>query len=91
MKEVKSRYKVDTCGLQEVRRISASARLVEGKDSRYSCSGYQMIKAWVVVGILLAEKWVEAIFDVKGNAQLIQKVTFEPLTNFKENHYESCK
>ena len=31
MKEVKSRYKVDMCSLQEVRRISASARLVEGK------------------------------------------------------------
>ena len=27
----------------------------------------------------------------KGNAQFIQKVTFEPLMDFKENHYESWK
>ena len=32
--EVMSRHKVDICGLQEVRWRGASARLVEGKDSR---------------------------------------------------------
>ena len=27
----------------------------------------------------------------KGNAQFVQKVTFEPLTDFKQNHYGSWK
>ena len=27
----------------------------------------------------------------KGNAQFVQKVTFEPLINFKQNHYGSWK
>ena len=26
---------------------------------------------------------------LKGNAQFVQKVTFEPLMDFKQNHYES--
>ena len=25
--------------------------------------------------------------NVKGNAQFVQKVTFEPLMDFKQNHY----
>ena len=29
--------------------------------------------------------------EVKGNAQFVQKVTFEPLINFKQNHYGSWK
>ena len=28
---------------------------------------------------------------LKGNAQFFQKVTFEPLMDFKQNHYGSCK
>ena len=28
---------------------------------------------------------------VKGNAQFVQKVTFEPLMDFKQNHYGSWK
>ena len=28
---------------------------------------------------------------IKGNAQFIQKVTFEPLMDFKQNHYGSWK
>ena len=28
---------------------------------------------------------------LKGNAQFVQKVTFEPLMDFKQNHYESWK
>ena len=29
--------------------------------------------------------------DVKGNAQFVQKVTFESLINFKQDHYGSWK
>ena len=28
---------------------------------------------------------------LKGNAQFVQKVTFEPLMDFRQNHYESWK
>ena len=28
---------------------------------------------------------------IKGNAQFIQKATFEPLTDYKQNHYGSWK
>ena len=30
-----------------------------------------------------------AILFIKGNAQFVQKVTFEPLMDFKQNHYGS--
>ena len=63
--EVMSRHKVDICGLQEVRWRGASVRLVEGKDSRYNLFWVGNDKDMGGAIILLAEKWVEAIFDVK--------------------------
>ena len=65
MVEVMSRRKVGICGLQQVRWRGASARLVEGKDSRYKLFWVGNEKGMGCVGILLAEKWVEAIFDVE--------------------------
>ena len=29
--------------------------------------------------------------QVKGNAQFVEKVTFEPLIDFKQNHYGNWK
>ena len=63
--EVMSRHKVDICGLQEVRWRDASASLVKGKDSRFKLFWVGNDKDMGGVRILLAEKWVEAIFDVK--------------------------
>ena len=54
--EVMSRRKVDICGLQEVRWSGASARLVEGKHSRYKLFWVGNDKGMGGVGILLAEK-----------------------------------
>ena len=34
--------------------------------------------------------WCTFSFFIKGNAQFIQKVTFEPLIDFKQNHHKSC-
>ena len=34
---------------------------------------------------------VAEFFLIKGNAQFVQKVTFEPLMDFKQNHYGSWK
>ena len=58
--ELMSIHKVDICSFQEVRWRVASASLVEGKESRYKMFLVGNDKA-----ILLAEKWVEAVFDVK--------------------------
>ena len=63
--EVISNHKVDICGLQERRWRGVSARLVKGKDSIFKLF-------WV--GNLLAEKWVEAIFDVKHVSDRIMLV-----------------
>ena len=63
--EVMFRHKVDICSLQEVSWRGASARLVEGKDSRFKLFWVGNDKGMGGVGILLAEKWVEAIFDIK--------------------------
>ena len=42
----------------------ASVRLVEGKNSRCKMFWVGNDKNMGVVGILLAEKWMEAVFDV---------------------------
>ena len=55
--EVMSRCKVDICGLQKVRWGGASARLVEGKDSRYKMFWEGNGKGMSDVWILLAEKF----------------------------------
>ena len=52
-----SRCKVDICGLQKVRWRGASARLVEGKDSRYKMFWEGNGKGMSDVWILLAEKF----------------------------------
>ena len=66
-----SRCKVDICSLQEVRWRGATNRLVEGKDSGYKMFQVGDDKGIDGVGILLAEKWVEVIFDVKRVADRI--------------------
>ena len=66
--------KIDICGLQEVRWRGASARLVEGKDSRYKMFWVGNGKSMSGVGILLAEKWVKAIFGVKRASNRIMLI-----------------
>ena len=43
--------------------------------------------------ILLRMKYIShiRIFTLKGNAQLIQEVTYESLMDFKQNHYGNWK
>ena len=72
--EVMSGRKVDICGLQEVRWRGAYARLVDGKGSRSKLFWVGNDKGMGGVGILLAEKWVEAIFDVKPVSDGIMQI-----------------
>ena len=69
--ELMSRRKVDICGLQEVRWKVASARLVEGKDSRYKMFWVVNGKGMGGVETLLAEKLVEAIFNKSSSAAVL--------------------
>ena len=62
--EVMSRRKVGICSLQGVRWRGASARLVKAKDSRCKMFWAGNDKCVGVVGLYLADRWVEALFDV---------------------------
>ena len=72
-----SRCKVDICGLQEVRWIGASARLVKGKDSRFKSPCVGIDKGIHGAGILLAEIWVVVIFDVKHVSNRIMLIKLD--------------
>ena len=58
------RRKADICGLQEGKQGGACGRLVEGKDSRYQIIWVGNDKDMSGVAMLLAGKWVKAIFGV---------------------------
>ena len=72
--EVMSNCKVEICGLQERRWRDVSARLIKGKDSIFKLFWVGNGKDMGGVGNLLAEKWVEAIFDVKDVSDRIMLV-----------------
>ena len=67
--ETLTRRRVDLCSLQEIRKkgtlLPGQAEWITGKDSRmrlYWCGNQ---KASGGVGIMLAEKWVEKVFEVQ--------------------------
>ena len=62
--ETVSRRGIDLCCMQEVRWRGASARFITGKDDRYKFFWVGSNAETGGVGILLAEKWVEKVFDV---------------------------
>ena len=63
--EVMSRCTVGICRLHEMRWRGATVRLVEEKYFRYKMFCLKNDKGMGGVGILLAEKRVEVVFDVK--------------------------
>ena len=62
--ETVSRRGVDLCCLQEVRWRGASAHMIVGKDSRYKVFWIGNEIGNGGVGILLAEEWVEKVYDI---------------------------
>ena len=80
--EVMSNRKVEICGLQERRWRGVSARLIKGKDSIFKLFWVGNGKDMGGVGNLLAEKWVEAIFDVKDVSDRIMLVKLVVGKNF---------
>ena len=63
--ETVTRRGIDICCVQETRWRGASARLIEGKNSRCKFFWVGNDKGTGGVGILVAEKWIDKIFDIK--------------------------
>ena len=64
MVETLTRRRVDICGIQEVRWRGGSARLLTGMNSRYKLYWMGNQAGTGGVGILLAEKWIDKVFDI---------------------------
>ena len=64
--ETITRRNIDLCCVQEVRWRGASGRHITGKDSRYKLFWVGNNQGTSGVGVLLAEKWVDKVYDIKG-------------------------
>ena len=62
--ETMSRSGIDLCCIQECRWRGVSARMINGKDSRYKCFWIGNEPGTGSVEVLLAEKWIDKVFDV---------------------------
>ena len=65
MVETLSRRKVDLCCVQETRYRGGHCRIITGKDSRYKLFWSGNNKGTAGVGVFVAEKWIEKVFEVK--------------------------
>ena len=63
--ETLSRRKVDLCCVQETRYWGGHCRMITGKDSRYKLFWSGNSKGTAGVGVFVAEKWIEKVFEVK--------------------------
>ena len=60
-----SSRKVDLYCVQETRYRGAHCLIMKGKDSRYKLFWSGNSKGTAGVGVLVAEKWIEKVFEVK--------------------------
>ncbi len=72
--ETLSRRGIDVCCLQETRFRGASTRMIDGKDSRYKFFWVGNAQGTGGVGIMLAEKWVEKVLDVKRSSDRVMLI-----------------
>ena len=96
--ETITRRNIDLCCVQEVRWRGASARHITGKDSRYKFFWVGNNQGTSGVGVLLAEKWVDKVYDIKrvsdrimlikllvGEAVLTVLSVYAPQTGLEES------
>ena len=96
--ETITRRNVDLCCMQEVRWRGASGRYTTGKDSRYKFFWVGNDQGTSGVGVLLAEKWVDKVYDIKqvldrimliklllGEAVLTVLSVYAPQTGLEES------
>ena len=62
--ETLERRKVDICCVQETRWRGCSARMIQGKESRYKFFWSGNSSGLAGVGVLIAEKWVDKVLSV---------------------------
>ena len=65
MVETISRRKVDHCCVHETRYRGGHCSIIKGKDSRYKLFWSGNSKGTAGVGVFVAEKWIEKVFEVK--------------------------
>ena len=65
MVETLSCRKVDLCCVEETRYRGGHCRIITGKDSRYKLFWSGNSKGTACVGVFVAEKWIEKVFEVK--------------------------
>ena len=100
--ETITRRNVDLCCVHEVRWRGASARHITGKDSRYKFFWVGNNQGTSGVGVLLAEKWVDKVYDIKrvsdrimlikllvGEAVLTVLSVYAPQTGLEESTKDS--
>ena len=63
--ETLSRRKVDVCCIQETRYHGGNCRTIKGKDTRYKLYWFGNDKGTAVVGVFVAEEWIEKVFEVQ--------------------------
>ena len=69
--ETLSRRKVDLCCIQETRYWDGHCCIIKGKYSRYKLFWFGHSKGTASVGVFVAEKWIEKVFEVKPVYQTI--------------------
>ena len=63
--ETMSRRGIALCCIQQCRWRGVLTRMIDSKDSRYKCFCIGNELGAGGVGVLLAEKWIDKVFDVK--------------------------
>ena len=63
--EMLSRRSIDVCAVQETRYRNGHCCMVTGKDSKYKLYWSGNSKGTAGVGVFLAEKWIQKVFEVK--------------------------
>ena len=69
--ETLSRRKVDVCCIQETRYCSGNCCTIKGKDTRYKLYWSGNDKGTAVVGVFVAEEWIEKVFEVQRGSDRI--------------------
>ena len=65
MVEILSCRKVDLCCVQETRYWGGHCHIIKGKDSRYKLFWSGNSKDTAGVGVFVAKKWIEKVFEIK--------------------------
>ena len=89
--ETITRRNIDLCCVQEVRWRGASTRYLTGKDSRYKFFWIGNDQGTNGVGVLLAEKWVDKLYDIRRVSDRIMLGIDEWIVRFVQTMYHNTK